>query len=103
MDHVDHVDHGADEVNFEDDVLDDGDDSGDDGADDDGQAGAGDCVGAIQLVERECRGLVNSRDHLGRLDFDPAFDDHPDYDRDDDDDDQDDGDDDDDQDDDDDA
>ena len=31
------------------------------------QAGAADCLGAIQLVERECRGLVNTRDHLGRL------------------------------------
>ena len=37
--------------------------------DDVGQAGAGDCLGAIQLVERECRGLVNSRDHLGRLEL----------------------------------
>ena len=48
-------------------VADDGVDGGDPPhGDDDVQAGAGDCLGAIQLVERECRGLVNSRDHLGR-------------------------------------
>ena len=37
----------------------------------DAQAGAADCLGAIQLVERECRGLVNSRDHLGRWEKSP--------------------------------
>ena len=53
------------EVNLED-VVDDGDDPPHDSDAGDAQAGAADCLGAIQLVERECRGLVNSRDHLGR-------------------------------------
>ena len=53
------------EVNLED-VVDDGDGPPHDGDAGDAQAGAADCLGAIQLVERECRGLVNSRDNLGR-------------------------------------
>ena len=36
-----------------------------DGDDEEDVDGA-DCIGAIQLVDRECRGLVNTKDHLGR-------------------------------------
>ena len=47
--------------------VEDGGEDRDPHAHDGDQAGAADCLGAIQLVERECRGLVNTRDHLGRL------------------------------------